>query len=178
MKKKKKNHNSTPRRKRINREARLAKAFKWLNEYEGKNIIKGYAKWFGVDKLCAMKELKAIGVEFPEKKEEQIRAEIKAKEINRKKIKERKNDSILELTDSDDYFAYIAGYTSNGFPYGITYEEIERDESLGFDSANTPDTIKKINELEYLFLEKCFRKLLQKVVNTKAIRNLKFPGSN
>jgi len=25
--------------------------------------------------------------------------------------------------DCDEHFAYIAGYTSNGFPYGITWEE-------------------------------------------------------
>jgi len=34
----------------------------------------------------------------------------------------------IEIKDlepiSDDYFAFIAGYTSNGFAYGITHEEL------------------------------------------------------
>lgn len=29
-------------------------------------------------------------------------------------------DSIIE---SDEYFGFIAGYTSNGVPYGLTHEE-------------------------------------------------------
>ena len=27
--------------------------------------------------------------------------------------------------DSDETFAYIAGYTSNGVPYGVTWEEMD-----------------------------------------------------
>ncbi|MBV7276706.1 hypothetical protein JMF89_00150 [Clostridiaceae bacterium UIB06] len=29
--------------------------------------------------------------------------------------------------ESDEYFYYIAGYTSNGVPFGITWEEAIRD---------------------------------------------------
>jgi hypothetical protein len=32
----------------------------------------------------------------------------------------------LALIDSDDNFAFIAGYTSGGFPYGLTHEEFEK----------------------------------------------------
>ena len=28
--------------------------------------------------------------------------------------------------DSDETFTYIAGYTSNGFPFGVTWEEMEK----------------------------------------------------
>lgn len=31
-------------------------------------------------------------------------------------------DSLIE---SDEYFGFIAGYTSNGVPYGLTHEEME-----------------------------------------------------
>ena len=27
------------------------------------------------------------------------------------------------LIESDEYFSFIAGYTSNGVPYGLTHEE-------------------------------------------------------
>lgn len=30
-----------------------------------------------------------------------------------------------DLTESNEDFAYIAGYTKNGFPFGITWEEVE-----------------------------------------------------
>ena len=32
--------------------------------------------------------------------------------------------------EQDEYFAYIAGYTEWGFPYGITWEEWEKLEQL------------------------------------------------
>lgn len=49
--------NLGPRRKRMTREARLQSAKSWLKDYEGKNVIKSYGKWFAVDQICAMKEL-------------------------------------------------------------------------------------------------------------------------
>ncbi len=33
----------------------------------------------------------------------------------------------IDNQESDDYFYYIAGYTSNRFPYGITWEEAIKD---------------------------------------------------
>lgn len=40
----------------------------------------------------------------------------------RKKKKEVFEDNLFE---SDDTFAFIAGYTSGGAPYGVTWEEME-----------------------------------------------------
>jgi hypothetical protein len=31
--------------------------------------------------------------------------------------------------DSDEHFAYIAGYTEGGFPYGITWKEMREKET-------------------------------------------------
>ena len=42
--------------------------------------------------------------------------------------------------DSDDNFAFIVGYTSGGFPYGLTHEEyeyIELDYNDQLDKKNT-----------------------------------------
>ena len=48
-----------------------------------------------------------------------------------KKIQE---DYISELnSDMDGTFAYIAGYTPGGAPYGVTWEEVGIDSDLPFD---------------------------------------------
>lgn len=43
------------------------------------------------------------------------------------KSKKKKKQEIFEdrLFESDDTFAFIAGYTLGGTPYGITWEEME-----------------------------------------------------
>ncbi|MDD2853830.1 MAG: hypothetical protein PHY09_18235 [Desulfuromonadaceae bacterium] len=41
----------------------------------------------------------------------------------KKKPKKRIPEQIP--TDSDEHFAYIAGYTEGGAPYGVTWEEME-----------------------------------------------------
>ena len=43
------------------------------------------------------------------------------------KIVEKKKRELEDfLIDSDENFAYIVGYTSNGFPYGITWEKMAK----------------------------------------------------
>jgi hypothetical protein len=42
----------------------------------------------------------------------------------------RKNEKVRIRLDQDENFAYIAGYTSGGFPYGVTWQEWEEMESL------------------------------------------------
>lgn len=41
------------------------------------------------------------------------------------KRKRRQDDFEDKLFESDETFAFIAGYTSGGAPYGITWEEME-----------------------------------------------------
>lgn len=62
-----------PRRKRMRRHARLATAPRWLVSYGGKHVVRGYARWYGVDLLCAIKELRLLGVQVPHEYEAQIR---------------------------------------------------------------------------------------------------------
>ncbi|MGF7141563.1 hypothetical protein [Roseimarinus sediminis] len=118
-------NNNTPRRKRMTRKGRLNAAKDWINKYEGKNLISGYAKWFGVDKICAINELKTLGVIIPENLENQI-IESHKKRIEQRRIAKDKSEGFdMTVNDSDDNFAFIAGYTSGGFPYGLTHEEFE-----------------------------------------------------
>jgi hypothetical protein len=115
----------TPRRKNLTKKGRLDSAKDWITKHDGKNLISGYAKWFGVDKICAINELKTLGVIIPEKLENQI-VESHKRRIELRKLAKEKTE-VLDIAgyDSDDDFAFIVGYTSGGFPYGLTHEEFE-----------------------------------------------------
>ena len=94
--------------------------------YLGKNIAKGYSRHFGVDLLCAVKELEMLEYRFtPEYKEQLEKAEenrIKQGQIR----KNKKLENEMEMQPwSDDTFFYIAGLTSGGVPYGVTWEEMD-----------------------------------------------------
>jgi hypothetical protein len=116
---------TTPRRKRLNRQARLNSAIHWMKGYKGKNIIAGYTKWFGVGKICAINELRSIGVFIPDDLENQIRVSQKSRNEQKMKIREKRKIAGTMLNESDDNFAFIIGYTSGGFPYGLTHDEFK-----------------------------------------------------
>jgi hypothetical protein len=119
--------NSTPRRKKYNRHARLQNAKKWSEQYTGKNIAKGYSNWFGVDIICAITELEMLGYKFKKSYKDWVHQSLIDKQ-KQKEIRERKNE---EQIYEDGTFFYITGFTSNGFPYGITIEELENiDENI------------------------------------------------
>jgi hypothetical protein len=46
----------------MKRQARLASARSWLTTFRGKNVVRGYANWFGVDLLCAVEELSLCAI--------------------------------------------------------------------------------------------------------------------
>lgn len=47
---------------------------------------------------------------------------------NKEKMKSRKMKYDEETDiDHDDAFYFIAGYTSSGFPYGVTWEQLDKD---------------------------------------------------
>jgi hypothetical protein len=77
--KKKKRQKLGPRRKRMRRPARLQAAVTWRSGYRGKDIVRGYARWFGVDLLCAMVELRMLGVAIDVEHEQRIRQAIAAR---------------------------------------------------------------------------------------------------
>ena len=117
---------------------RKAKAEKWVVEYDGTpyggDIIKAYRKKFAVDRMKAVAELQLLGVSLTN---EQIDREKEAviayqelqrvKKAKRKRIREQKRmkkDNPVFHEEQDDTFYYIAGYTSGGAPYGVTWEEM------------------------------------------------------
>ena len=105
------------------RAKRLRRGEAWLsaqNFTEEARIIKAYRKHFKVDKLCAVSELGMLGILSPERQAEyeaQWRVELK----NRQAQKQRDDDN--ENLYQDNNFFFIAGYTSGGVPYGVTWEE-------------------------------------------------------
>ena len=105
------------------RQRRSIKAKKWLEEIESKNhIVSKYKKHFRVDSICVIKELEMLGVQWDENIVNSI---IKGEEKKRiRKMLKKLEDS---NTDCDEYFAFIEGYTSNGFAYGITWVEFNEE---------------------------------------------------
>lgn len=90
-------------------------------------LLKGIQKKYSVDKLLAIKELQMIGVEISEEYEKQLINSMEALKQQRLSFKKKREDKLNALCgfESDENFAMILGYTSGGFPYGVTHEEME-----------------------------------------------------
>ena len=115
-KKKKKNQH-----KQLRRTQRLGRGKSWLKTYQGEDIIQDYIKRYGVDLLCAVVELRMLGVAISEDYEHQLRQNEEYKRLSKKSNKKMNNQ--VEEDFSDENFAYIVGYTSGGVPFGLTHEE-------------------------------------------------------
>jgi hypothetical protein len=106
------------------KESRIARARNWLPAYEGTHIVRAYRKKFHVNTVCAVRELQEAGYEFKPGyvdillKAEAARVERLKVAKEEKRLAERHNDY------QDDRFFFIAGYTSGGAPYGVTWEEM------------------------------------------------------
>lgn len=107
------------------REQRLVKARQWVLNYEGKHMVRAYAERFKVDKVCAMNDLHTIGALSPEKlaimkNAHELRIAQRKAELEQNKAREYYENN----PDCSDEFFFIAGYTSGGAPYGVTWEEM------------------------------------------------------
>ncbi len=110
----------------MNREQRLsfARNTDWVRNYAGNSIIKAYRKKHGVDILCAITELRSLGVAIDQEYEEQVRHSIEGAARAKSRKKAQREGADL-WSDSDDTFAYIAGYTPGGVPFGVTWDEMD-----------------------------------------------------
>lgn len=108
----------------LKREPRLKKARQWLATYDGgeNRILRKYRDKFIVDIPTALRDLQEIGYEF---KPGYVDAVLRGEEqrIHQKAIK-RQEQSEQQVDWRDDRFYFIAGYTSGGAPYGVTWEEM------------------------------------------------------
>ena len=107
------------------RELRLRKARQWVLTYEGKHIVRAYRKRFNLDPTCALNDLQTIGALSTGNLENMRRAE-EIRLLKKREEREMKAQQELaeKFADSDDTFFYIAGYTSGGAPYGVSWEEM------------------------------------------------------
>ncbi|CAN5465352.1 hypothetical protein BH09BAC6_BH09BAC6_36840 [soil metagenome] len=127
--KKKKKKVTAPKRTTLKRPSRLQSAKDWIGTYTGKNITQGYAKHYKVDLLCAIKELRLLGVVISESYEQSVKQTLAALAMQKKLKLEQKEEKIAGLMDhSNDDFAFIIGYTSGGAPYGIRWEDMPPDD--------------------------------------------------
>ena len=107
------------------RETRLRKARQWILTYEGSHPVRDYRKRFHVDTTCAIADLEAIGALSPEKLADLKRGEeIRLRQKQETRQKKDTQESAARWEHSDDTFFFIAGYTSGGVPYGVTWEEM------------------------------------------------------
>lgn len=120
----------------MSRSARLQSARSWLKTYSGQNIAAGYRKHFGIDWVCAFKELEMLGVRIDEGYKNQLLKSLAGGIAARSGRKLRRGEAFNGSSDQDETFAYIAGYTEAGFAYGVTWEEWKR---LGREDSINPE---------------------------------------
>jgi hypothetical protein len=124
---KKKKKSNTPKWKALKQPQRLSIAKDWIDKYKGKNLVRGYAKHFATDLLCAIKELRMLGVTVTAGYEEDVK-----RAITDRAEQNRKKKEALQLSDDndglqDESFAFIAGYTEGAVPFGVTWAEMQAD---------------------------------------------------
>ena len=114
----------------MRRAARLQSARHWLAGYSGKNPIRSYAKWFGVDWMCAVRELEILGVKLDPVYVQQLRTTLDERPKHRKAAKAAKaaSEAGVDLDgcgeEWDHEFQFIAGRTSGGAPYGVQWDAL------------------------------------------------------
>lgn len=134
MTKTKKKTKGKAAKRRMTFEERKPKASAWVESFDGTayngDIIKAYRKKFAVDRLTSCRELQLLGVEITP---EQIAREKDAVKRHKQHLENRKKKKRLQRKaakqdnwnlDQDDQFFFIAGYTSGGAPYGVTWEQM------------------------------------------------------
>jgi hypothetical protein len=106
-----------PRRLRMRREQRLQSAPKFITGYRGKRIVLGYARWFGVDRHCAIHELRLLGVEVPASEDEAARNAVLAAQMRRQRRKDRlaAEAAARAFVDPDDDFMEEPGALETWF---------------------------------------------------------------
>ena len=109
----------------MKRDQRLQAAKKWIPTFTGKNLARGYGNHFGVDQVCALLELRLLGHSISDERIDGARRVAKVREGEKERKRQSRRAEFNPYPDSDNHHYYVAGYTSGGFAYGITWEESE-----------------------------------------------------
>ena len=89
-----------------------------------------------MDLLCGIAELQILNVHLDATYIERVRTAANNQMI--RKAARKKAASIDAMLEADSAFAYIAGYTEGGAPYGLTWEEYESADHDSLDAADIP----------------------------------------
>ena len=81
-----------------------------------------YARWFGVDLMCAAKELQILGTRFSPEYLEALRRTVAARPRHRR---DAANETIEAESMWNQELEFIAGYTEAGLPFGVTSDEMQ-----------------------------------------------------
>ena len=96
---------------------------------------KHYRERFHVDALTAARDLQELGINYTQEQLDQIKRSeeqrLRQKRLEREAKAQREAEELYE--DCDGRFAFIAGYTSGGAPYGVQWEEVGIDPELPFE---------------------------------------------
>lgn len=133
----------------LTKEQRLAHAAAWLPVQYGKKwndyhrgMLKAYRNRYGVDERTASDELRGLGVETPKNL-----GYVKSSKPPKAKKKKKKRDAFYDdwgdEFSQDGTFAFIAGFTSGGAPYGVTWAE------LGLDQYPWEERVRRYREGDY-----------------------------
>ncbi len=112
MPRKKRKRSLTPRVKRMGRSARLQSARTWLKTYHGKSIAAGYRRHFGVDWVCAFRELEMLGVRIDSAYKGRILKSVEGHIAARQRRKARQKETHEFPFDQDETFAFSASEIS------------------------------------------------------------------
>ena len=88
-----------------------------------------------MDAVTAAKDLQELGVNYTQEQLDQIKqAEEQRLRQRRMEREAKERERLAELyEDCDDRFAFIAGYTDGGAPFGVMWEEVGIDPGLPFE---------------------------------------------
>ena len=130
----------------MDRPTRLRVAKKWIESYEGKNLLRGYCKHFAVDWRCAAVELKLLGVVLDpgylkqrEITEAEKLAERRAKREKRTEVENsdrwHDHDSVLGAYMAGDYEALFAMECERDGIDPITLRQLNEDDQINEDNV-------------------------------------------
>lgn len=125
MKKKKKK--ARPPKGMLKRAQRLQRAKAWLPTvaFTGKRLVHAYAKKYHTDLLVSVTELRMMGIAITTEYEAALKSSIADRLAQKQQQQQAKQDELNGLLDDQDGdFAFIAGYTSGGMPYGVRWNEM------------------------------------------------------
>ena len=106
----------------------------WVRSYDGPNIIEAYAERFGVSSATAIRDLKHLGAKLDSGEVVGLRAKPWNKRVRWDPPFESHRDELKgEGIERNEDYAHILGFTPEGKPYGVPWQEADKYEEDPFE---------------------------------------------